>query len=75
MAWVEYSGTPHNEHPSMADTHDIMDISESPNCPSIHFNASNPWIADTHLCQSFCSPNCMQTALDLDLVDTHQFFQ
>jgi len=33
-----YSGTPLNGHPSKADTHDIMDNSESPDCPSIHFN-------------------------------------
>ena len=33
-----YSGTPLNGHPSTADTHDIMDSSESPNYPSIHFN-------------------------------------
>ena len=33
-----YSGTPPNGHPSKADTHDITDNSESPNCPSIHFN-------------------------------------
>ena len=34
----EYSGNLLNEHPSTADTHDIMDNSESPDCPSIHFN-------------------------------------
>ena len=34
-----HSGTPLNRHPSTADTHDIMDNSESLNCPSIHFNA------------------------------------
>ena len=33
-----YSGTPPNGHPSKADTHDITDNSESPDCPSIHFN-------------------------------------
>ena len=33
-----YSGTPLNGHPSTADTHDITDNSESPDCPSIHFN-------------------------------------
>jgi len=32
-----YSGTPLNRHPSKADTHDITDNSESPNCPPIHF--------------------------------------
>ena len=37
IAWV-YSGTPLNELPSKADTHDITDNSESPDCPSIHFN-------------------------------------
>ena len=35
-----YSGTPLNGHPSTADTHDIKDNSKSPNCLSIHFNAS-----------------------------------
>ena len=35
---VEYSGTPLNGHPSKADTHDITDNSESPDCPPIHFN-------------------------------------
>ena len=33
-----YSGTPLNGHPSKADTHDITDNSESPDCLSIHFN-------------------------------------
>ena len=33
-----YSGTRLNEHPSTVDTHDIMDKSQSPDCPSIHFN-------------------------------------
>ena len=33
-----YSETLLNGHPSTADTHDIMDNSESPDCPSIHFN-------------------------------------
>ena len=33
-----YSGTPLNGHPSTADTHDITDNSESPDCPSVHFN-------------------------------------
>ena len=35
---VVYSGTPLNGHPWKADTHDIKDNSESPDCPSIHFN-------------------------------------
>jgi len=35
---VMYSGTPLYGHPSIADTHDIMDNSESPDCFSIHFN-------------------------------------
>ena len=35
---IYYSGTPLNRHPSTADTHDITDNSESPDCPSIHFN-------------------------------------
>ena len=35
---VLYSGAPLNEHPWKADTHDVTDNSESPNCPSIHFN-------------------------------------
>ena len=35
---LAYSGTPPNGHPSTADTHDITDNSESPDCPSIHFN-------------------------------------
>ena len=33
-----YSGTPLNGHPSTVDTHDITDSSESPDCPSVHFN-------------------------------------
>ena len=33
-----YSGTPLNGHPWKADSHDIMDNSESPDCPSIHVN-------------------------------------
>ena len=33
-----YSGTLLNGHPSKADTHDIMDNSESPECPPIHFD-------------------------------------
>ena len=35
--WL-YSGTTLNGHPSTADTHDITDNSESPDCPSVHFN-------------------------------------
>ena len=35
-----YSGTPLNGHPSIADTHDKTDNSESPDCPSIDFNTS-----------------------------------
>ena len=35
---VQYSGIPLNGHPSTADTHNITDNSESPDCPSIHFN-------------------------------------
>ena len=35
---TQYSGTPLNGHPSIADTHDITDNSESPDCLSIHFN-------------------------------------
>ena len=33
--WMQYSGTPLNRHPSTADTHDIMDNSESPDYPSL----------------------------------------
>jgi len=33
-----YSGTPLNGHPLTADTHDITDNSESPDCPPIYFN-------------------------------------
>ena len=33
-----YSGTPPNGYPSTADTYDITDNSESPDCPSVHFN-------------------------------------
>ena len=33
-----YSGTPLNGHPSIVDTHDITDNSESPDCPPVHFN-------------------------------------
>ena len=35
---IIYSGTPLNGHPLIADTHDITDNSESPDCPSIDFN-------------------------------------
>ena len=35
---IKYNGTPFNRHPSTGDTHDIMDNSESPDCPSTHFN-------------------------------------
>ena len=35
---VHYSGTPLNGLPSMADTCNIMDNSECPDCISIHFN-------------------------------------
>ena len=38
VSLMSYSGTPLNGHPSKADTHDITDNSESPDCPSIHFN-------------------------------------
>ena len=34
----QYNGIPLNRRPSRADTHDITDNSESPNCPYIHFN-------------------------------------
>ena len=33
---VNYSGTLLNGHLSAADTYNITDNSESPNCPSIH---------------------------------------
>ena len=35
-----YSGAPLNGHPSIADTHDITDNSESPDRFSIDFNTS-----------------------------------
>ena len=35
---VNYSGTLLNGHLSAVDTYNIMDNSESPYCPSIHFN-------------------------------------
>ena len=35
---IDYSGTPLNRHPSIADAHDITDNSESPDCPFIHSN-------------------------------------
>ena len=35
---AEYTGTPLNGHPSTADTHDITDNSESPDCPSVNFS-------------------------------------
>ena len=43
-----YSGTLLNRHPSTADTHDVMDNSESPDCPSFtsilkqHLNSGHP---------------------------------
>ena len=36
--YIHHSGTPLNGHPSTADTHDITDSSESPDCLPIHFN-------------------------------------
>ena len=33
-----YSGTSLNGHPSIADTYNIIDNSDSPDCPSILFN-------------------------------------
>ena len=38
VSFAKYSGAPLNGHPSTADTHDIVDNSESPNRFSIHFN-------------------------------------
>ena len=38
LAPTGYSGTPLNGHSSKADTHDITDNSESPDCPPIHFD-------------------------------------
>ena len=38
LSSCNYSGTPLNGHPSTVDTHDKMDNSESPDCPSIHLN-------------------------------------
>ena len=72
--WL-YSGTPLNGHRSTADTYDITDNSESPDCPLIHSlqYLSNPWIADTPLLcitDSFRSPNCMQTILN-DSISGH----
>ena len=37
---MKYSGTPLNGHPSMADTHDITDNSESPDRFAIDFNGT-----------------------------------
>ena len=37
-----YSGTPLNGHPSTADTCNIMDNSECPDCISIDFNILKP---------------------------------
>ena len=49
----QYGGTPLNVHPSMADTCDMMDISECPDCISIDFNIhvyiQTPSTADTPL--------------------------
>ena len=75
--FYKYSGTPLNGHPSTADTHDITDNSESPDC-SLQY-LSNPWIADIPLLcttDSFRSPNCTQTIPnDPDLADTCWSFQ
>ena len=38
MLEQDYSGTPLNGHPSTADTCNITDISEYPDCMSIDFN-------------------------------------
>ena len=38
VSFAKYSGTLFNGHLSTADAHDIVDNSESPDCPSIHFN-------------------------------------
>ena len=35
---IIYSRSPHNRHTSTADNRNIMNNSESPDCPSIHFN-------------------------------------
>ena len=40
-----YSGTPLNGHPSKADTHDITDNSESPDCSPIHFDTESGHLA------------------------------
>ena len=37
-----YSGTPLNGHPSTADTCDITDNSECPDCISVEFNTFKP---------------------------------
>ena len=37
----ELQWNPLNGQPATADTHDIMDNSESPDCPSIHFNTQS----------------------------------
>ena len=39
---IQYSGTPLNGHPSTADTCDITDNSECPDCISIDFNIFKP---------------------------------
>ena len=38
VSFAKYSGTLLNGHLSTADTHYIVDNSESPDCSSIHFN-------------------------------------
>ena len=35
---IVYSGAPLNRHLSTADTHDIKDNFESPDCPCVHFS-------------------------------------
>ena len=73
------SGTPLNGHPSKANTHDITDNSESPDCSPIHFILKQPLKADTSLLRitdSFHGPNCTRTILnDPDLADTRRPFQ
>ena len=43
-----YSGTLLNRHPSTADTHNITDNFESPDCPSIRFNTYKQLLNSRH---------------------------
>ena len=71
--WLQWN--PLNGHLSTTDTHNITDNSESPDCPSIHFNTYATLNSGHPATPYNSSPNCTQTTHnDPNLVDTHQPF-